>query len=114
MQWHRLHKLSSEPRFIGATSKRGKKEPLEKSGIVDMMEMGADSLLAGGFEEYIRQTTFDPALGWPLDGRNAISESIPGFSIDSADDLETGDENEPLRPRSGPSVEGQIIIRGSI
>jgi len=68
MERHGLHKLSSGGHFVPApikkTSKKTSTAPI--SAIVDVQVAGAEIWQQGKFSEYIKTTTYDPALGYPI------------------------------------------------
>jgi len=113
MQKHKLHQLSPTRRFVPVPRKKTKGKDkgnrMECSGIADVMELGVEYLLAGGFKEYVHQMVFDPALGWPLDGSNASAAGgntasrayDHSMTFDKEADLDTGDDQEPLGPELG-------------
>lgn len=69
MERHSLHKISSSGHFVPAptkkTSKKTSTAPI--SAIVDVQVAGAEIWQQGKFSEFIKTTTYDPALGYPID-----------------------------------------------
>lgn len=68
-----------------------KKQPatgvsIRQSSIIDVIAIGAKILNAGGYSQFVQTTTYDNALGYPLDGDDS-SESRGGSEsvFDGAD-----------------------------
>ena len=108
MERKKLQKLSATHRFVAATvkpskAKKPKKPQPLKSAIFDVQVVGAEIWQNGSFSEFLRSTTYDPALGYPLghldtrdtrlnNGTVFDSETNP-LVADSYEDLH-GDEGD--------------------
>jgi len=66
MEHHGLQKLSSTGHFIPAPTKKTSKKTSSAliSAIVDVQVAGAEIWQQGKFSEFIKTTTYDPALGY--------------------------------------------------
>ena len=69
MEHHGLHKPSSTSHFVPAPSKKTSKKSstVPISAIMDVQVAGAEIWQQGKFSEFIKTTTYDPALGYPID-----------------------------------------------
>lgn len=106
METKKLHKLSTKPNFITAAVKPSKakkpKTPKLKSAIFDIHEEGA-VIWQAKFAEFIRATTYDSALGYPLKSLDTQDDRLNNGTVfdgetnpivfDSYEDLH-GDEND--------------------
>jgi len=66
---HGLKKLSPSGHFVPAPTKKTSTKTLTTpiSAIVDVQVGGAEIWQQGKFSEFIKNTTYDPALGYPID-----------------------------------------------
>lgn len=67
-------RATDEVRFVAAPIKvkpGAKKTPPPRSAVVDVLVVGAESWQDGKWKEFLRSTTFDPALGYPISGEHA-------------------------------------------
>ncbi|KAH9912507.1 uncharacterized protein B0H18DRAFT_1216979 [Fomitopsis serialis] len=80
-----LHTLSRDkPRFVPAPPRKskGKKKSSgandqPQSAIVDVFNIGARAWQNGKFSQYIKSTTFDPAVGYPIGGAGVEAKDTP-------------------------------------
>jgi hypothetical protein len=66
---HHLFQLSSKGHFVPAPAKKTSKKTTTTpiSAIVDVQVGGAEIWQQGKFSDFIKATTYDPALGYPID-----------------------------------------------
>ena len=66
---HGLHKKKPKVRTVLAphkVSRNKKTEPANVSAIFDTQVSGAEIWLNGKFNEFLKNTTYDPAVGYPI------------------------------------------------
>jgi hypothetical protein len=72
---HKLHVLSPNGHFVPAPPPKNVKastKPTEpRSAIVDVMVLGAQVWQDGKFSDFLKGTTYDPALGYPVSSESA-------------------------------------------
>lgn len=79
-----------------------------QSAIVDVFDIGAEVLHGGKFSEFIRASTWDPALGYPIvdftgESAEEVLETGTAFdrtdtnplTVDDMDDVDDGDDHAP-------------------
>lgn len=77
MERRAIHK-APKARMVPALNKKSAKKPQEPtSAIIDVQVAGAEIWQGGKFKEFLRSTTFDPKIGYP----------IPSPEDDEHDDL---------------------------
>jgi hypothetical protein len=92
MQRLKFHKISTTPHFVPAPPKKPSKKPPKnpppaeppRSAIVDVFVKGAEEW-NGKFREFIKSTTYDPALG----GYPPATSSSAGTARDNTLDTNT-------------------------
>ncbi|KAI0317121.1 hypothetical protein OF83DRAFT_1172278 [Amylostereum chailletii] len=90
MMYSKLHVLTKD-RPIYAPQKTKKKAAASQSihttsAIVDILATGAEIWNSGKFHEFLRTTTYDPALGYPVEDEPEASRDQHLFHTDTAFD----------------------------
>lgn len=72
----KLHMLHSDGHFVPATAPKATKVKTGKSvgprsAIVDVMVLGSQVWQEGKFTDFLKGTTYDPALGYPVSSESA-------------------------------------------
>lgn len=105
-----------------------KKPSLPQSAIIDAIDSGATILNSGKFSEFVRTTTWDPALGYPVDtsvdntthANSAALQTNTSFDrtdtnpleITALDDVDDGDDHTQRLAGLG-SLGGGIEYEGN-
>ncbi|KAI0061124.1 hypothetical protein BV25DRAFT_795265 [Artomyces pyxidatus] len=104
----RLHVKTPDRPIYAALPKKTKKNTnattTPRTAIVDALDTGAEAWNDGKFTEYLRTTTWDPALGYPV-GSSTIDDVLLNgtafdqidnpLSVDAFDDTDDGDDHAP-------------------
>lgn len=114
----RLHIATAERRVLApAKFKKGGESLPRKSAIIDCFYTGAQALNKGKFNDFIQSTTWDPAVGYPIDVivQSSLQASddvlLNGTIFDRTDknpitqsefnDIDDGDDHEKEVPGLG-------------
>ncbi|KAI0318809.1 hypothetical protein OF83DRAFT_1170743 [Amylostereum chailletii] len=86
----RLHVPTADrPIYANTSSKQGKKQASDDdtrpSAIVDAIDVGGELWNNGKFTEFIRATTWDPAVGYPVG--QVVVDAMGSESVEDADDV---------------------------
>jgi hypothetical protein len=124
MERHGLHQEKPKIRPVLAprkVSKKNNNEP-EVSAIVDVQVTGAEIWLNGKFSDFIKSTTFDPAVGYPittddldtrLDSGTVFDNLSNPLEHDSYEDIHADEEDDSPIGSLGGGGEystGEIIL----
>ena len=125
MERHGIHRSPPEKRMVPADKKQsGKKEVV--SAIVDVQVLGAEIWQNGKFTEFLKNTTYEPATGYPIpekDDHDNRLDTASGTVFDrtgdnpleyeSFDDLHGDDDDDTGLNSLGGGSEfstGEIIL----
>ena len=124
MERRSIHQNNPKTRPVSAprkVSKKNKTEP-EVSAIVDVQVAGAEIWVNGKFADFMRNTTFDPAIGYPittddhhdtrLNSGTVFDNVVNPLEHDNYEDVH-GDEEDGVAGTLGGGGEystGEIIL----
>lgn len=125
MQRAQLHIQTSNREILipASVNKKGKVTKPARSAIVDCIDIGSEILNDGKFDEFIRTTTWDPAVGYPIERLTNVTEGddvlLNGSGFDATDrnplvvedfnDVDDGDDHQSRCPGLG-SLGGGIDL----
>lgn len=76
LQNNQVHTLKVGREIRAPLGKQGK--DLMRSGVYDVMTLGHEALANGAWGDFLKETTYDPALGYPLDtGEEGEQAELP-------------------------------------
>ena len=118
-----MHQKNPKSRPVSAprkVSKRNKTEP-KISVIVDIQVAGAQIWVNGNFTDFMRNTTFDPAVGYPittndhdtrLNSRTVFDNVVNPLEHDSYEDVHADEEDGIVGSLGGGGEysTGEIIL----
>lgn len=113
MRNNKVHELTAGREIRVPSTQKDKR--WKKGAVVDGMEVGAEGLTGGKWSEFLKQTTFDPELGYPLEDEGTEGQPArwTGTSFDALKNPLTFRDEESLqhlgrRGRSGGFGSGGV------
>lgn len=73
LQNNHVHTLKAGREIRAPLGKQGK--DLMRSGVYDVIALGHETLANGAWSDFLKETTYDPALGYPLESGEEGDES---------------------------------------
>ncbi|KAG9015670.1 hypothetical protein FRB90_004558 [Tulasnella sp. 427] len=106
LQNNQVHSLKIGRRIRAPVTKQGKE--VMRSGVYDVISSGFESLTQGGWSDFLKETTYDPALGYPLDTGEGRTESELPLSESAFDN-----EQNPLTYRTDEALQEHMEGTGA-
>lgn len=107
LQKHQVHKLTAGREVFGTGACLSRGLAAKRTGVFDAMALGAEALSRGKWSEYLKQTTFDPALGYPVDTPEANDQNEAPVTDTCFDK-----SKNPLSYSSDEAVQGHLDGQG--
>jgi hypothetical protein len=111
----KVHVLNPDGHFIPAPvskkAKASKKTMEPRSAIANVMVLGAQVWQDGKFSDFLKGTTFDPALGYPISSESASNVIRPDSVFDTGTVFDQTDN--PLDCGSYQDLHGDEVSMGN-
>ncbi|KAG8961831.1 hypothetical protein FRC00_011095 [Tulasnella sp. 408] len=105
LQNNRVHTLKAGREIRAQLGKQGK--DLMRSGVYDVIALGHESLANGAWSDFLKETTYDPALGYPLEAGEEGDESALPLSDTAFDN-----QQNPLSYESAEALQDHMSGSG--